>query len=221
MRHAHGHLFVPALALSVAFALTAIPTTVSAQANGHAHIGHVADAFRGTPDEMGLLPTAMAEAAIAAQHAGFAANSADNLDMAKRHMGHVLHALDPAEAEAGPGKGYGVKAAAAGVARHIELAAAAEQASDALKTHATHIATSAHNTVTRVDQMIALAKQIQAATSAADAAPMIHELAALGEQLVTGHDANGDGRVGWQEGEGGLAASETHLGLLKRAEGMD
>ena len=35
---------------------------LAAQANPvHAHMGHVADGFRGTPDGMGLLPTAIAE----------------------------------------------------------------------------------------------------------------------------------------------------------------
>src|SRR3979490_783152 len=39
------------------------------------HIGHVMESFNGTPMNMGLLPTAMAEAKTAAQHAGLAAKS--------------------------------------------------------------------------------------------------------------------------------------------------
>ena len=43
---------------------------------------------------------------------------------------------------------------------------------------------------------------------------------ALTDAIVNGVDADGDGRVGWQEGEGGLAQATQHLGLLKRGEGM-
>lgn len=186
----------------------------------HAHIGHVADAFRGTPDGMGLLGAAQAEAAVAAQHAGFAARDLTDLDGMKRHMGHVLHALNPEEAESGPGAGYGALAAAQGVARHIALAAASEGASDGVRTHANHVATSANNTVERIEKMIELAKSVQESESASDAEEMVEELAALGALLAAGDDADGDGRIGWQEGEGGLDASATHVGLMKRGEGL-
>src|ERR1044071_7652344 len=44
------------------------------------HIGHVVNSFTGTPNEMGLLPTAAAEARIAAQHAQLAMRAPTNLD---------------------------------------------------------------------------------------------------------------------------------------------
>ena len=31
---------------------------------------------------------------------------------------------------------------------------------------------------------------------------------------------NGDGRTGWQEGEGGLEVAQTHGNLMKQAEGL-
>ena len=193
---------------------------LAAQADpAHTHMGHVLDQFRGTPEGQGLLPTAVAEAAVAATHAGLAARDLSNLDAMKRHAGHVLNALDPSEAENGPGLGYGVKAAATRVARHIELAARSEGASQNVKTHATHVATSANNTVARADRMIELAKAIQGSDSAESAAESVQELNTLAAALTAGIDADDNGRVGWQEGEGGLDATETHMGLMQRGEG--
>jgi hypothetical protein len=183
------------------------------------HIGHVVNAFGDTPNGQGLLPVALAEARIAAQHAALAARNTGNLESMKQHAGHVLHAVDPTAAASGPGQGYGVKKAATAVAAHIELAARAQGASQAVSTHAMHIATSARNTVKRADQVIALVKQIQAATTAEEAAKLLNQLVPLTEQLVAGADANADGRIGWQEGEGGLQQVEEHVNLLLRAEG--
>jgi hypothetical protein len=195
--------------------------SAGAQANPvHAHIGHVADAFNGTPNGMGLLPTAVAEAEIAAQHATFAAQDPSNLDAMKRHAGHVLHAIDPTLVQSGPGRGYGLKQAASGAARHIEMAASAQGASENVRTHATHVATSANNVVQRADAIIALAQQIQASTSATEAAALVQRLATLAGALVPGTDANGDGRVSWEAGEGGLQQATQHMTLLKRGEGL-
>lgn len=193
-----------------------------AQANpAHTHMGHVADGFRGTPEGQGLLPTAVAEAEVAAQHAGLAGRDPSNLDGMKRHIGHVLNAMDPTEVESGPGLGYGVKAATAGVARHIGLAAGSDGASDNITTHGNHVSTAAGNVVTWVDEVIALARQVQEATEADAAAGMVEELIELTNAIVSGTDANGDGRTGWQEGEGGLAQATQHMNLMKRGEGLD
>ncbi len=209
------------LVLSLALCAFLLPERATAQDGpGHNHIGHVGDGFRGTPDGMGLLPTAIAEAQVAAQHAGFAARDLSDLDGMKRHVGHVLNALDPAQVENGPGLGYGVLPAVTGAVLHIELAAAADGASDGVKTHSGHVATSSRNTAERAERAIALAQSIMEATSAADAAPMMEDLLGLSQQLLSGIDANGDGRVGWQAGEGGLEQAETHLNLMKRGEGI-
>ena len=209
--------------LACAVALAAlVPGDATAQSNpAHAHMGHALDGFRDTPDSQGLLPTAVAEAQVAATHAGLAARDPSNLDAMKLHTRHVLHAVDASRIENGPGAGYGVKRAAEGAARHIELAAAAEGASDNVKTHATHIATSARNAAARADRIAELAGQVEAATSADAAAPLVAEIATLAQQMVAGVDANGDGRIGWQEGEGGLETAATHGGLMKRGEGGD
>jgi len=182
------------------------------------HIGHVMNAFGDTPRRMGLLPTAMAEAQTAAQHAALAAKDPKNLDAMKLHAGHVIHAVDPTIVTTGPGLGYGVKKAAQGVITHIELAAKAPGASQNIITHAHHIATSAGNTVTRCDSVVALAQKIQAATSADVAAGLVNQLVSLTSQLTAGVDANGDGRITWEAGEGGLQQADEHANMMVKAE---
>jgi hypothetical protein len=200
-------------------AVTHDRAVVLAQNPAQVHIGHVMDGFRGTPDGQGLLPTALAEARIAVQHAALAARSPDDLDSMKRHAGHVLHAVDPSIETNGPGLGYGVKRAAAGVAQHIGLAASADGASANVKTHATHVSGAANGVVARADEIVELAQRIQAETSTANAASLVAGLVTLTEQLITGEDANGDGQTGWQREEGGLEQVQQHMELMQRGEG--
>lgn len=209
------------IGLVFVFALAALFAGVQgAAAQAHNHVGHVMDKWNDTPEMAGLLPAAIAEAQIAARHASLAASDPDDLDSIKRHTAHVLHAVDPSQIENGPGNGYGVKQAAEGAAKHIMAAANSEDASGAVKTHAEHVATSARNTVTRADEIVMLAQKIEMATAAEEAAALVAELDALAQALLAGVDANGDGRTGWQEGEGGLEVAHTHGNLMKAAEGL-
>ena len=206
--------------VGLALALVAVAGVQQAAAQAHNHIGHVADQWNDTPEMAGLLPTAIAEARVAAQHAEFAARDTSDLDAMKRHTTHVLHAVDPTQIENGPGAGYGVKQAAEGAAKHIMAAANSDDASGAVKAHAEHVATSARNAVSRADEIVMLAQRIDMATSAGDAGPLVSQLNDLAQALLAGVDANNDGNVGWQEGEGGLEVAETHLNLMKQAEGL-
>ncbi len=201
--------------------LLAVSTTpvirVPAGAAG-VHIGHVVNAFGDTPMGQGLLPTAQAEARTSAQHATLAARTPADLDAMKLHAGHVLHAIDPTIVSSGPGLGYGMRKAALGVASHIELAAKAQGASPNVVSHATHIATAARAALARADRVIALAQQVQSATSATEAAALVSQLVSLTSQLTTGIDGNGDGKIGWQESEGGLQQAQEHVTLMLAAE---
>lgn len=182
------------------------------------HIGHVVNSFPAAPNGMGLLPTAIAEAKTAATHAGLAGRQPTNLDYMKLHIGHVMNAIDPSAMPQGPGLGYGVKKAAMGVAQHIELAAAAQGASPNIKTHAVHVATSARNTVQRADSIMVLAKLVEASTDAGKAAALVSQISSLCNELIAGHDANGDGKITWEQGEGGLQQAQDHVNLMLAAE---
>jgi hypothetical protein len=205
-------LVAPALLVSEA---------ASAQANmAHTHIGHVADRFNNTPANRGLLATAVAEVEVAVQHAGLTGQQPDNLAYMKQHTGHVLHAIDPSVEAEGPALGYGVKQAALATIQHIEMAAAFDGASVSVGIHAEHIATAARNVVRWSDELIAIAKQIQAAEEASVAAPLVEQMTALANKIAGGHDLDQDGEISWREGEGGLRQAELHTTLLKRAEGI-
>ncbi len=185
-----------------------------------AHIGHVMSGWNDTPDGKGLLATAQAEAAIAIQHAEFAVSKTDDIDWMKTHVGHVLNAVDPSAMAKGPGLGYGVIKAAGGAAKHIEFAASSPDASDNVKAHATHVSTSAKNAVARAEQIVKLAKMIADEKSVFAVASWTRELKNLADEMQIGNDPDGDGKVTWKEGEGGLGVADTHMGFMMKAEKM-
>ncbi len=209
------------LVLILAIALSTNPAS-ALQANPvHTHIGHVATGFGRAPDGAGLLPTAMAEAQTAIDHVDLAWRDTSNLEWMQRHVAHVLRALDPSQVDEGPGLGFGVIAAAEGIAQHIELAANSDGASDAVRTHATHVATAARTVAERAGEIGQLAAQVESARDYSEAEGLTGRIRRLANQLLEGEDSNDDGRIGWGDGEGGLAQVERHTGLLMSAEGLE
>ncbi len=186
----------------------------------HAHIGHVMMRWKDTPRNMGFLPTAEAEAEVAIRHAELAMKQPEDLDWIRLHVGHVVNACDPSVVPEGPGLGYGVAKAASGIAAHVGLAAGSPDASDNVELHAVHVAASAENTVERCRRIVELGRQVTAASNAAEAAPMVAEIKSLADALIAGVDADGDGMVSWEKGEGGLAAARQHMMLMMKGEGM-
>jgi hypothetical protein len=187
-------------------------------ATAQTHIGHVLDSFNGTPMNMGLLPTAMAEAKTAAQHAGLAAK-ATTLAMVQTHAGHVINAIDPTIVAQGPGLGYGLKKAAQGVAQHAGLAAMAADANAMVKMHSMHVTTAANNVVAMADGIVAIAQKIRMSTSFEEAQKLAMEMQTKAEQLTTGVDADNNGQISWNTPEGGLNQAQQHMGFMKTAAG--
>lgn len=186
----------------------------------HVHMGHVLKGWKDTPNSIGLLPTARKEAEIAAKHAGIAAKKLSDLAWMKMHTKHVIHAVDPSKIGKGPGLDYGVLKAAKGVEKHINLAANSADASDNVKKHAVHISMTANNTDTRAAKILVHADKALQATSTESAATHVITINKLAQQLLQGEDANGDGRITWHEGEGGIMVAEKHMGAMKKAEGI-
>ena len=185
----------------------------------HSHIGHVMTQWKEVPTGQGFLPVAIADARVALTHAGYMQKSPDNLDSIKLHAGHVLNALDPTIEAKGPGS-FGVKRGAAGAAQHAQNAAKTEGASKGVQTHTEHVTASLENVSHWADQAIATAQKIRAATSAAEAAPLITQLVSELNMISNGVDANKDGTIGWQTGEGGLAQAQQHMVLMMKGEGL-
>ncbi len=195
-------------------------TTAGKKNMAHVHMGHVMTGWKGTPGDKGLLPTAIAEAKIAAQHAGFAVKKPKNLKWLKAHTAHVLHAVAPDKIAKGPGLGYGVIKAANGVAKHIEFAAGSKGASKNVKAHAVHVATSARNTVVRAERIAKLAQMVQQTNDVAQAAQLATQIKHFAKQLLKGADANGNKKISWHQGEGGLTVARKHMGFMNKGEGM-
>lgn len=182
------------------------------------HIGHVMSGFQATPNMEGLLPTAFAEVRIAEQHAVLAMRDPANLDAIKLHAGHVINALDPSVVTAGPGLGFGVKQAVAGVAQHIGLAAKVSGASANVGTHAAHVTAAANNVAAKIDEIVALTQRVRAQTSPGLATMLMARVQTAVGQLEIGIDQNRDRRIDWAAPEGGLAQVQQHMELLIKGE---
>jgi hypothetical protein len=180
------------------------------------HMGHVMTGWDDTPGEKGLLITAIAEAEIAAKYAGIAAKKPGDLSWMKTNIGHVLNAVDPSVEAKGAGLGYGVKRAARGAGRHTEFAAASEGASKDVKLRAGHVNSSVKNVDVWANLIISMGKRVKSANSAAAAAPLISRIKTMSEALIAGIDANGDGKVTWKKGEGGLAEARNVMNIMMK-----
>ena len=209
-----------ALVLTLAWLLPG--TALHAQApDVYSELDQVAVSSLDTPNGQGLLPTALAEADVALQHARLAAADSLGLIPMRNHAGHVMHALDPAVVGgAGPGLGYGVRRSAMEAQRHLDTAASADSVSENVAVHVRAISTSLANVVQWSDQAVAVAQQVQSARSVSAALPLVSRLLSLCHAIRWGRDADGDGIVGWQQSEGGLAQAEYHMTLLRRGEGL-
>ena len=89
--------------VALAIGACASSSEMSKKNMSQAHMGHVTKAWKDTPGKKGLLTTAIAEATVAARHAGFAASKPGNLDWMKTHTHHVLHAVEASLESKGPG----------------------------------------------------------------------------------------------------------------------
>ena len=166
----------------------------------HIYIGYVLDAWADTPDQMGLLPTAQAEAAVALKHIAFALDSRD-LKHFQLHIGHVMHVLDPEVEANGPGLGYGLVKAARGATSQIGLASLSDGVSVNVYTHAMHAGVSATNVIHWAEEALDLARTVKSATSRKSAGPSALKIEKLLLQIVNGVDPDGDGgATDWNEG---------------------
>lgn len=161
------------LALTIIGCAASSNSPTMAKNMAHAHMDHLTKGWKDTPGGKGLLPTAIAEAKIAAQHAGFAGKKPDNPGWMQSHTRHVLHAVDPSRQTKGPGLGYGVKKAALGCAKHVGLAAKGDGASKNVKAHSVHVATACNNSAARAKEIIALGKFVLSSQDAKSAAGLV------------------------------------------------
>ena len=184
------------------------------------HFAYVSNAYFETPGSMGLIPTGMAEAAIALEHVEIAGRDPSSLASMVANMRHVIHAIDPSVVPTGRGLGYGFKRAAEGVLTNIELATAAEMLPEAVAFHKPYMLWAATGALRRADEAIAMARQVQRSGNPEVALSRIEQLAGLVRAMAYGDDRDGDGRIGSTEEEAGLAKAGHHLSLIYRMAGI-
>jgi len=205
-------------------AILSVPgASAGAQEGAHAHILQVVNPEAASVAELGFLRQALGEAGTAAEYASFAAGGQQrpgDLQAMKTHAGNVLHALDPARMDGGPGLGFGLLEASRQTIAHVQMAADAPDATDNLRTHATHVVSCMRSTLARAHKMLEITERILTRESAEEADQLAGELNALAFQLRHGVDADGDGRITWREGEGGLYVAQEHMQLLLKGEGI-
>ncbi len=178
------------------------------------HVAHLTSGFPGAPAGRGLVVTVAEEANIAMMHANFAAGDPGNLDAMKTHVGHVLYVLDPRQGAQGAGLGFGVKPAAEAIVRHIELAMNEPDASEATLTYGPDLAAAARGVAGRADRLTQIGRRVLAASTAAEATPLVEEIRALALQLDTG-----EGRD-LAAGQGGISHIEAQAHEILIGEGL-
>jgi hypothetical protein len=202
-----------ATTLALAFPAAFFAATGEAQQTTEAltHFSHVATGFSGAPGGRGLTVTAAMEVNTAMMYANFAAGHPTDLEAMKTNVRHVLHALDPAQGSQGAGLGFGVKRAAEAVVTHIEMAVKAPGASATIQKVGPAVAQAARAVAARAAAMTGIGQQVMAATTAAQAAPLVERLRELALQLDTGADLNGSGRVELDAVEPGMNQLEAQV----------
>jgi hypothetical protein len=187
----------------------ALGAPAMAQQGDAQHVAHLTTGFPGAPEGRGLIVTAAEEANAAMMHTNFAGGDPANLDLMKTHVAHVLHALDPASGQAGSGLGFGLRPAAEAIVDHIELAMRAQGASQSVRTLGPDLAAAARGVIARCDRIIELGGRVLAAGTAAEAGPLVAEIA-----LDTG-EGNDLGA-----GQGGLTHVEAQAYEILSGEGL-
>ena len=187
------------------------------------HLAHLVESFPDAPGEASLLKIAMLEGEIAAAWVRVA--GVDTLDVNRMiaAMTHVIHAIDPTEVRSGNGMGYGFRRAAKNVQTHADMLqlAVPDTLSPAIAFHVPFVSHAAYIAQARADDVITLARQVQSARDVNSTIPLIKRLAEAIRAMMYGEDVDGDGRIGRNEAEVGLAQAVYHLSLVYRMAGEE
>jgi hypothetical protein len=190
-------LFVMLSVLGAAGCVSRAPTIA------HVHIGHAITGVHVTPNQEGYLVTAERRGGQAVEFSRVAAGSTD-LAVIKQNVAAAVKATDSEN-------DFGVKQAIVMAANHITFAATSDDASVNVQQAAPVFATHITRVVERCELIVLLGKDVEASTSAKEAAVSVVELGKLTQANVSGDDANGDGVVGSTPSEYGLVQLRKEL----------
>lgn len=155
------------------------------------------------------------------RHAEFVQTAYDLLSIAdaKRHAEHIVNLLqgtqgaqfgdlDGAHGVQNPGDGFGIIPYVVHMQATAVQAAAAPDATEAIRIHSSHVVMAADNALAWAAQIEEAALQITAAASVGDIGPQVDIITRFGPLLMNGADANGDGEVA--PNEGGIFTAYQH-----------
>ena len=169
----------------------------------HAHIGHALTAWRGTPNEQGLLVVAERESGVALEHANAALDSSRNANDVRRHLERVAHMLSPNLEQTNSNHSYGAVRALQGAASHVTYAGEMNDASENINAASTHFEHAAQSVIAQL-QIAAEAARLGNSVAEENLSGLALEVHALVSGAVHGKDSDGDGVIGNTTDEFGL-----------------
>lgn len=170
------------------------------------------------PGGVGVLQAGIAEAFVAAEYAWLAGRDSANVNAMRANMVHVLHAVDPAEASGGAGLGYGMRTAAQELLARVEVIESTDSVPDHVRFHVPYLRRAAEGALLRANQVVALARQVQRGSGAAQTLDRLEELRMAIRAMAYGIDEDGDNLIGNTADEVGLAQAWYHINLVYRTE---
>lgn len=175
----------------------------------------------GTPQGLGLLPTAEGEAQAALKYSAALSTQPDKLDWMHDQAAYLLHTLDPSTGKPGDSElGYGLIPAIKGIITNGGLIAGSSDATETIRAQARQVVASAENALERSVKLKLLAEAILNARDAKSAAAYARTATTDAPKIVDGADANGDGRLAPDGSEGGLTAIGGVMVSMGEAKGL-
>ena len=150
------------------------------------HLDRVLVSDRDVPARQGLLFMAMQDAEVAVQSAGYAV-VADEPAVAKARIDNMLHAIDPSfpatptVTSSGitafwPGTGFGLRRSVEAIAEEMRAVGSRHGSRQQVVAQAAQVSGCAEETLGRIDRLVGLGQQAQAAGTAAEMAPLLAEI---------------------------------------------
>lgn len=183
----------------------------------HAHVGHSLTSWRDTPGQQGLFVVAEKETDIALQQAELALQSLGNPAEMKNHVKGVTHALAPERVRSDIGLGYGAIRAIEGASEHMVFAAQTDDASPNLIKMTERFARGAAAVRERMQLAVGITELI-ATPDSGDPRVLTSKLQQTLQHVRFGRDLDGDGAIGPQAEELGLAQLREGISTGLKAE---
>lgn len=172
-----------------------------------------------TPGNVGYLRLAEAEAATALEQVDLSL-AAEDLTSMQSHLRNLLTTIAPSNTQSGMQTRTGLIYATAAINANLSIAQQMEGASANLKTQAGRAIVASDNVIEWVQEVAAMTETaLQSPSIETARKTMVPARAAL-HDVIYGTDADGDGKIGWHQGEGGLQQVREYVEYLAKGEGL-